>query len=434
MNATAEDLNQRLRAGGVGLIEGNGTDLSHYTVDGKVPTIRCVPESPEQIGVLLSTCAEAGAGVVPWGGGTAMSLGNIPDRVDVVVDLARFDNLIEHDAANLTATIQAGMPLAALQEALGRERQCVPVDPPHPNRATLGGLVAANSNGPRRMAYGGIRDLVIGMKMVLATGEQIKAGGKVVKNVAGYDMCKLFVGSLGTLGIITEVTMKMAPLPERAATIFASGPLSKTVELVDAVFQTPLVPVGIALMSAEVPQDAGVRAQTSGVAVWAEGFDEAVNRHLREVDALAKRIGLSAEVLPTTAHARLWEQIRDFGAGDARVVVRVTVPLGAVATVVSAVDRWRTASMPVHYVAHAGTGTVWVSYDPSPASATWFAELGRLAAEHKGHAVMTSAPVTVKHGVDVWGPPPPSLALMQAIKLQFDPQRVLNPGRFVAGL
>ncbi len=434
MNAASEDLANRLLAAGVGLVDGDGQDLSRYTIDGKTPAIRCVPESPEQIGVLLRTCAQTGAGVVPWGGGTAMTLGNIPHRVDVVVELARFNKLVEHDAPNLTATMQAGMPLAALQDALGRERQCLTVDPPHPARATLGGLVAANSNGPRRMAYGGIRDLVIGMKMVLPTGEQIKAGGKVVKNVAGYDMCKLFVGSLGTLGIITEVTMKMAPLPERAATIIATGPLAKGLELVDALFRSTLVPAGIALVSSEVAQAAGSSAQTPVVAVWAEGFDEAVARHLREVETLAKRIGLSADVLPHTAHVRLWERIRDFGAGDARVVVRVTVPLGSVAAVVTTVDQWRTPGSPVHYVAHAGTGTIWVAYDPRPANTTWFVQLGTLAAELKGHAVMTAAPVALKDGIDVWGPAPPSLALMRAIKQQFDPQRILNPGRFVAGL
>ncbi len=434
MNATSEELANRLRAAGVGFVDGDGEDLRRYAIDGKTPAIRCVPESSEQIAVLLRTCAQTGAGVVPWGGGTAMALGNIPHRVDVVVELVRFNTLVEHDAPNLTATMQAGMPLAALQDALGRERQCVTIDPPHPAQATLGGLVAANSNGPRRMAYGGIRDLVIGMKMVLPTGEQIKAGGKVVKNVAGYDMCKLFVGSLGTLGIITEVTMKTAPLPERAATATATGPLAKGLELVDALFRSTLVPAGIALVSSDVAQAAGLSAQTPVVAVWAEGFEEAVARHLRDVETLAKQIGLSTGVLPYTEHVRLWENIRDFGAGDARVMVRVTVPLGSVAAVVTAVDQWGTPSSRVRYVAHAGTGTIWISYDPTPANTAWFTRLGALAAELKGHAVMTSAPVAWKNGIDVWGPAPPSLALMRTIKQQFDPQRILNPGRFIAGI
>ncbi len=434
MNTTPEVLANRLRAAGAGIVDGDGIDLSRYSVDGKTPAIRCVPEAPEQIGSLLHACAEVGAAVVPWGGGTAMALGNIPHRVDVVVELARFNKLVEHDAANLTATVQAGMPLAALQRVLEREKQFLALDPPHPAQATIGGLVAANSNGPRRMSYGGVRDLVIGMKMVLATGEQVKAGGKVVKNVAGYDMCKLFVGSLGTLGVITEVTMKMAPLPETAATIVASGPLTHGLELVDALFRSTLLPVGIALVSPEVAQAAGLSTQTPVVAVWAEGFDEAVARHLRDIGTLATQHGLSADVLPEAAHVRLWERIRDFGSGDTRVVVRVTVPLGAVATLVSAVDEWRTPASVAQYVAHAGTGTIWISLDSHPASTAWFARLGTLAGEAKGHAVLTSAPPALKDGIDVWGPAPPSLALMREIKKQFDPQRILNPGRFVAGL
>ena len=128
-----------------------------------------------------------------------MGIGNPPRQIDVVVGLERLNQLVEHDQANLTATIQSGHRLASLQEILKRQNQFLPFDPPAPARATVGGVVATNLNGPRRGYYGSVRDLVIGMKVVLASGEEIKAGGKVVKNVAGYDMCKLFVGSLGTL-------------------------------------------------------------------------------------------------------------------------------------------------------------------------------------------------------------------------------------------
>ncbi len=434
MNTTSEVLADRLRAAGAGTIELDGPGLQRYTVDGKTPALRCVPETPEQIGALLGICAQVGAAVVPWGGGTAMGLGNIPHRADVVLELTRFDKVIEHDAANLTATAQAGLHLAAFQNVLGKEKQFLALDPPHPGQATLGGVVAANSNGPRRMFYGGVRDLVIGMKMVLATGEQIKAGGKVVKNVAGYDMCKLFVGSLGTLGIITEVTLKMTPLPETAATIVAAGPLAQSLELVEALFQSVLLPAGLALISPEVAQAVGMPGGTPAVAVWAEGFSEAVARHVRDLSTLAARGGLTVEVLGAAAHERLWAHLRDFGTSDGRVVVRVTVPLGSVAAVVNAVDQWRTPDLNVQYVAHAGTGVIWVSLAPVPASARWFPQLSALARDHQGHAVLTSAPLSMKDGVDIWGPPPASVSLMRDIKQQFDPQHILNPGRFVAGL
>ncbi len=433
MTIASDVLVNRLDALGAA-VDGDARTLSRYSIDGKSPGIRCVPHTPEQIATIVRTCAEVGASVVPWGGGTAVSLGNLPHRVDVVIDLERFDRVIEHDDANLTATVQAGVKVAALQDVLRRQNQFLAIDPPHPARATLGGVVAANTNGPRRMLYGGVRDLVLGMQMVLATGERIKAGGKVVKNVAGYDMCKLFVGSLGTLGIITEVTVKMAPIPETSATIVALGPLPHGLRLVDELFQSTLLPAGIAVLSTEVVRACGVSSQDPAVAVWAEGFEEAVDRHVRDVRAMAARNGLTVEVLREQPQQALWDRVRDFGAEDGRVVFRVTVPLGTVAEVVTTIDRWSTTARTPRYLAHAGTGTAWLSLDADWSGAAWFPRLTTLARGHGGHAVMAAAPPVLKEGIDVWGPAPSSLALMREIKRQFDPQAILNPGRFVAGL
>jgi glycolate oxidase FAD binding subunit len=434
MSFLPADLAHRLRSIDAGFVDSNNDGLDRYAVDGKVPAFRCVPETPEQIGMLLRTCTEAGAAVVPWGGGTAMRLGNIPSRADVVVDLGRFDRVIEHDAANLTATGQAGVPLSTFQGAVRGERQFLAIDPPHPSRATLGGLVAANSNGPRRMLYGGVRDVVIGMKMVLATGESVKAGGKVVKNVAGYDMCKLVVGSLGTLGIITEVTLRLTPLPETAATLVTTGSLTKNLELVELLFYSALQPAGIALLSPDLAKTAGLADSPSTLAIWSEGFEEAVARHVQEITIQATRIGLAGKVLRGDAHARLWERVQDFGTAEGDLVIRVIVPVGAVGTVVTAIDQWAVHEQRASYVAHAGSGTIWVSLAANPTSAAWFGRLATLAGDHQGHAVMTAAPPQFKAGVDVWGPAPPSFPLMREVKQQFDPHRILNPGRFIAGL
>lgn len=434
MSVQLDTLANRLGSAGVGLVDRTGDGLGRFTVDGKVPTLHCMPTTPEQIGIVLRTCAEGATGVIPWGGGTAIGLGNIPARADVVVDLARFDRVIEHDAANLTATVQAGVPLTTLQNVVRREGQFLALDPPQPARATMGGLVAANINGPRRMLYGGVRDMVIGMKMVLGTGEAVKAGGKVVKNVAGYDMCKLFVGSLGTLGIITEVTVKMTPIPETAATLVATGSLAQNLELVEVLFHSTLLPAGIAVLSPDVAQRTGAALRKPTLAIWCEGFEEGVARHLQEITTHAERIGLGVEVLREDAHARLWDGVRDFGTAKGQVVIRVTVPLGAVATVITAIDQWGTSTPRPRYVAHAGFGTIWVALDATPANAAWFGRLVTLAAQHQGHAVMTAAPPDLKAGLDVWGPVPPSLDLMREIKRQFDPHRILNPGRFIAGI
>ena len=430
MKLSADQLRARLeRELGAESVESRPLFLEAYAVDGKPPGLVCLPATPEQVAAVLRLCAENQASVIPWGGGTSMSFGNIPRGVDVVLGLEKLDRLIEHDDANLTATAQAGMRVSAFRTMLAQRHQFFPVDPPHPAFATLGGIVAANINGPRRMQYGGVRDLVLGMKVTLATGEQIKSGGKVVKNVAGYDLCKLFVGALGTLGIVTEVTLRMAPLPESAASVVATGSLDRCARFVEQLSDGPLLPAAVSLLSA------GGNTGTPAVATWVEGFEEAVARQLRDLAALSELAGLVCEVRRDEAHRRLWEEVADFGANGEGVLYRITAPLGAAAELLATIDRWRhEAATPARYVAHAGTGTVWLSAGNDPASLGWFPRLVALAESHKGHVVLAAAPPELKAGIDVWGTPPAGLKLMREIKGRFDPQGVLNPGRFVGGM
>jgi len=433
MKISADALGARL-AGELdaGSLDSNPAALAAHAVDGKIPSLLCLPSTPEQVSWILRVSAEAGAAVVPWGGGTSMRLGNIPRRVDVVIALKNMTGLIEHDDANLTATVQAGMRVASFEEILGRRRQFLPVDPPHPERATIGGIVAANVNGPRRTMYGGVRDLVVGMKMVLATGERIKTGGKVVKNVAGYDLGKLFIGSLGTLGIITEATFRMALLPETAASFVASGSLDRCGQFVAELSRSPLLPAAITIFSPGVVDIFGLDFQTPAVAVWVEGFEAAVARHLHDLGAIAGSAGMTGHVLGAESHQRLWEEIRDFGADDTGVLYRLTVPAGSVPEILAGFSR--DAGEAVCYIAHAATGTIHVSMAKGRPAVQWFSRLADLARNCKGHVVMAAAPAELKQGIDVWGPAPPGVSLMREIKRRFDSQGVLNPGRFVAAL
>src|SRR3989442_11277625 len=271
MTMDADRLANRLEGALGSAVQGDPATLRAHAVDGLVPQIRWGPEDPSRLPGALRICGESGAAVIPWGGGQAMPWGNPPRHADVVVSLEHLNRLVEHDDATLPATVQAGMCMAPLQGLLAARRQFLAIDPPDPRQSTIGGTVAANINGPRRLAYGGVRDLVIGMKMVLASGEPIKAGGKVVKNVAGYDMCKLFVGSLGTLGIITEVTFKMAPLPETFRTIVVRGPLAQAAQLIDALLASALTPAAVTVVGGDVAPTAGLEAAERRLAVWAEG-------------------------------------------------------------------------------------------------------------------------------------------------------------------
>jgi glycolate oxidase FAD binding subunit len=419
---------------GAEAVTGEPALLAAHNVDGREPALLCFPVSPEQVAAALRLCSEANATMTPWGGGTAIEIGNPPREVDVVIGLERLNLLVEHDQANLTATVQSGHRLAALQEVLARHNQFLPLDPPAPARATVGGVVATNLNGPRRGYYGSVRDLVIGMKIVLASGEQIKAGGKVVKNVAGYDMCKLFVGSLGTLGIITEVTLRMAPIPETAATIIASGTLPEVQQFTDELSRSKLLPSAVVLLNAQASKATDITHADWQVAVRCEGFEETVARHLRDVPAMAQRIGLATVILQENDHRRFWDKMRDFPLQADRLVYRVTLPRSSTAEFIQMFHNRSLADFRPEIVSDAAMGIVWISLEVNDLATQWFAKLIDEAQAHRGHAIILAAPTNLKRGIDVWGPAPPTLSLMREIKRQFDPEGLLNPGRFVGGI
>ena len=434
MNSGADELARRLESAlGPSAVKRDPQLLASHAVDGISPILFCLPNSPEQVATALNICSEAEAALIAQGGGSAMRLGNRPRNLSVLLGMERLAGCIEHDAANLTATVQSGIKLAALQQILARQNQFFAVDPPKPDNATVGGTVAANLNGPRRTFYGGLRDMVIGMRVALITGEHIKAGGKVVKNVAGYDMCKLFVGSLGTLGIITEVTLRLSPLPETAARLIARGTLPQTLGLADELSKSLLLPTSVSILN-HVALPAGRTPSDSAVAVRFEGFDDSVARHLRDCMAMAERIRLRSEELRNNANDPLWDEIRDFPVLNDRLVYRIVVPLSALAKVMETIAEWSSDDFPLSMIGDAGTGTLWLSVEATDRGATLFTRLTSVAQEHGGHAIIFTAPPGLKDDRDVWGPAPSTLDIMREIKRQFDPKGLLSPGRFVGGI
>jgi len=428
------------RISGEANVEFHPEGFQEYAVDGKTPRIVVSPGTVGELSRILRLCHETWAAVIPWGGGTKISLGNIPRACDVVVRLDRFNRIVEHDDANLTATVEAGVRLADLQRTLGERRQFLAVDAPFPERSTIGGIVSTNTTGPRRLAYGGIRDLVIGIKAVLPTGEAIKGGGKVVKNVAGYDMCKLYVGSLGTVGIITEVTFKMAPLPEEEKTLIAWGPDSeRAFQLVDLLLASKLLPSAVEVVNPAAANalcsPLGIPGITDSYAVLvaAAGFRESVDRHIRDLRRMAAEAGLAAEVLEEDQHQRVWDAVRNFGYEGAILSVKVSVPIAAVPAAFALLREAAEALPDVRILSHAASGILLVTATPADhALAEHYAlrvqeEVRRLA----GHAVVLSAPLELKAHLDVWGRPPSGIQLMRRLKEQFDPKGILNPGRFI---
>ncbi len=406
-------------------------NLSRWTVDGIVPRVVVRPADAEQIGAVLRVCAESGAAVVPWGSGTAMDLGNPPRAADVVVLTDRLSRVIDHDHSNLTVTVQTGITLGDLDRALGEHRQFLPLEPPRAEVATAGGAVAANLSGPRRMLYGGARDLVIGMRVLQAHGSFIKMGGKTVKNVAGYDMGKLFVGSLGTLGVITEVTFKVFPLPETSRTVAIWGAdLTVLLALAGTVLASPLLPAAVSVANQDAAAAFG--RNTPGLLVRAQGVEAAVERHERDIKGWAAQTGVEVEAMTGDAEVELWRAVRDFGWNTQRAAVRLTVPSGEAPAALGDLQALLPASADL--VAHLGTGILWIAAEAADVTPALMSALRELAVEHSGYLLLARGPRALKAMGDVWSPEPQALPVMQALKKTFDPHSIFNPGRFVAGL
>jgi glycolate oxidase FAD binding subunit len=395
------------------------------------------PASVEEAGQVLTAAAAEGLAVAFVGGASKLGLGNPPERVDLVVSTERLDQVLEHAAGDLVVRVQGGARLADLQAALAPAGQWLALDPREPG-ATVGGVVAANASGPRRLRYGTVRDLIIGITVVLADGTVARAGGKVVKNVAGYDLAKLFCGSLGTLGLIAEATFRLHPLPAAAAVV--------TLEL-DRPERT-WAAVGPLLRSALEPSAVELtwpgRQLPGRLTVVFEGIRPGVEAQAAACVELLREVGTAAVAGPGETDAALAELgVRPFEKAD--LGVKVACPpleLGAVlADLLKGPLAW---VGPVS--AHAGTGVLWMASDARegeleasggrivPARAEGIAAARERLAACGGSLVLVKAPPELKRAVDAWGPAGDALGLLHRVKERFDPDRRLSPGRFVGGI
>jgi glycolate oxidase FAD binding subunit len=392
-----------------------------------------------------------GAAVVPWGGGSSMGLGGIPQKVDLVLCLGRLNRIIDHEPGDMTSTVEAGMILGEYQARLGARGQFLALDPPDARRATIGGILAANVSGPRRIRYGSARDLLIGVRVAHADGTVTKGGAKVVKNVTGYDMNKLYVGSLGTLGVIVEATFRLYPVPPAEHTWMAPFPsAAQAREAVAKLLDSPLVPTAVELLNesaaVEVGRGSGVAVGSGGyhLAVSVGSIPEAVKAQLEQARKMGREAGGGeGQILDGETHEKFWAAVRDFGCGeDGRMVLKAGVLLDRVTDALAEGERVAAQhGLSVAIVSEAGTGIVRYYLRAEGAGADRFGRLANavaplraFAAGAKGSLVVQHAPAEVKAAVDVWGPVGDGLALMRGLKAQFDPGRVLNPGRFVGGL
>ena len=419
-------------------------ELRNYAVDGVLPRFAVIPETVEQVSQAVALANQQGLTLIARGGGSRLNLGGIPERFDILLETTKLTRLLEHEVPDLTCHVEAGITLAELQAKLATKGQWLALDPPDAQQATIGGVLASNSSGPKRLRYGTARDMVIGLRVVQASGEVARSGGNVVKNVAGYDLNKLYIGSLGTLGIIVDVNFKLQPLPTNERTLILTfSKVEDAMGTVIALLGSLLTPSAIELIDSSAASDMtdffGLTLPTNGytLAVNFEGSTTSIDRQVNETRLLArKNDALLGDDLVGEAQDQFWNIVREHTQGT--VTCKAAVLVSKMANYLKTIKQiCQKHELEAAVVAHAGNGILYIELRPVDATyrlVEAIKELRLHAQEARGSMVVERCPPDLKRRINVWGEPDQNFFLMQRIKQQFDSKGTFVKGRFVGGL
>jgi glycolate oxidase FAD binding subunit len=391
-------------------------------VDEVTPQMVVEPANEQEVAGVLTVASRADLHVIPRGAGTKMNWGNPARGGEVILSIRRMNRVVEHAFGDMTATVQSGCSFKLLQDTLSAHGQRVALDPLWPDKATVGGILATNDSGPLRVRFGSLRDLIIGVTLVLPDGTIAKSGGKVVKNVAGYDLPKLATGSLGTLGIITQAIFRLHPIPRESRTLTFSAPEMKTVTaLMLAIQASKLVPTGLQLrMGQSSLCELDVRFEGTGV-----GCDSQKGQLLRMASGTTKVSSLDS----------VWNARESIWSGSSPAVISKfsLLPAELQPFVEQIKSQSAMKAMTWRLVAQAvGVGLLRLEAPQADALAEVLQTLRASLERSGGSLSILSCPPVVKSKMDVWGNAGDALSLMRSLKAQFDPLGVLNPGRFIA--
>ena len=404
-------------------------------IDGRVPGIVFEPPDVATLADMLRWAALDGRSVVVRGGGTKLRWGRVAGRVDALLSTLRLDGPIDHCAGDLTVTTAAGARLAQVNAALAAQGQWLPLDPIALEQATIGGIVATNDSGPRRHLHGTPRDLIIGVEMALAGGRTAKAGGRVVKNVAGYDLSRLLCGSFGSLAVITSATFKLAPLAPVSRTVVAAAEGIRAIcELAMAIGRSGMTPSAVEIEWP--PPRLLIRFETTGAAA---------DQQSAAAKAMCIAHGAPAAIVETAAEAALWRDHHDVARSDRGTVLKLAVlPTHVPETIERVVQAAKALNLEWRLAGRVALGVLYVVFNTDrsdvtsdldqPPQAAAVEALRKDVGVGGGSAVIVAAPPRVRQLVDPWGDVGDGLRLMRAVKAQFDPRAVLNPERGPGGL
>lgn len=415
-----------------------------FTIDNVLPKVVISPTNIEEVSEIMKLASKHSLNVVPWGSGTKSALGNKPDGIDIVLSTKKLDRIIEHGASDLVATTECGISLKEFQSILKKENQFLALDPPHvKENATIGGIIATNDSGPERLRYGTVREFLIGITVVKADGTIFKGGSKVVKNVAGYDLPKLYVGSLGTLGIIVEATFRLYPVPEYSETYIASFPeLEDCQETVLSLLNSDLVLTSLEILNPELSSfiakrhDLTLDNKSYSLIVGIKNVEQAVKDQISTVKSISEKNNGKGLVLSGLVEDKFWDDIRDFPQKLIKtglVVCKTSVLVTQIPKVLNHLEQLENKNgVKIYTSTRAGNGIFLLTIKGKAVSVkNTLVELRNFLSSIGGSLILQKAPYEIKKGFDVWGDMGSGLGIMKRIKANFDPDNILNPGRFI---
>jgi len=418
--------------------------LESFSVDGVNPEAAVFPETIEQVSEIMKLASKESLSVIPMGAGTKSSLGNKPENYDLVLSTKNLNRIIEHGASDLVATTECGISVKSFQTELNKKNQFLALDPPYVNQgATVGGIIATNDSGPERLRYGTAREFLIGIKVVKADGSIFKGGSKVVKNVAGYDLPKLYVGSLGTLGIIVEATFRLYPVPEYSETYIASfSSLEKCQESVLKLLNSDLVLTSLELLNPDLTglisdsNDLDINEGCYSLLVGIRNVEKAVRDQIDTVKTICDENSGSGLLVNGEKESQLWDSVRDFAQTSIKttgVVCKSGILVTQIPKLLDSIQRLSNEySVKIYVSTRAGNGISLIAIEGKAESVKPAIEnLRNFLSSIGGTLILQEAPLEIKQGFDVWGDIGSGLGIMKRIKSNYDPDNILNPGRFV---
>jgi glycolate oxidase FAD binding subunit len=432
--AIAQQLKDLLSSSQVQLFQELDADSKKQFIQAGVAesAIAVHPNSQEELAKLIGYAHQHQWKLLPCGNATKLSWGALIQGVDLIVSTTRLNRLIEHASGDMTVTAEAGMKLSELQTIVAQAGQFLPLDPLYSVDATLGGIVATASAGSLRQRYGGVRDLLLGISFVRADGQIAKAGGRVVKNVAGYDLMKLFTGSYGTLGVFSQLTWRVYALPEDSQTMLLTGADEAISQVIHQLIATTFTPTAVDLLLPTTVAALGM-GDHLGLLVRFQTIAAGVTEQSNRLSELSQTLGLNRSTYHAVDEHTLWQQLRELiedSPETPSILCKMGVqPANAVATLMQINQKTASAGF-----IHAGSGVGLLRIKGTALEPQTLLEIRQLCEKQGGFLSVLEAPIALKQKLDVWGYAGNALDLMSRIKQQFDPECLLSPHRSVGGL